>query len=335
MKSLHDKLFKSSVEEFVSGKKYLCAAGLVERWLEFSNKLAVCGDALKTLVTECGESKGIFDLPWIEIDFEKEKVLIESLNKKAVDKLVQLIPALSDNQVSGIKGLPDYLGQAYTFGVEACHRACVDDDSERFSRLFPPVFFGSLAAFDRTRRETTAWAVESQMLYSTEPLEDLLTLSGYAKLYSELYQNQGIWKACEGMWNRYLGEETTRGMIGLIAAAAIYRENQFVLMPKAAIRANWERQFSVKLQELGLIRDVFSEHILGSPPEALHASPIIRVAGVHGDMMSIKARDLFFVTYLSNHPAAKDFDFPEDHGDLRQQIERESISSEEDPSPHE
>ena len=37
----------------------------------------------------------------------------------------------------------------------------------------------------------------------SEPLENLFEISGYAKLYSELYQNHELWDAVESLWSAY------------------------------------------------------------------------------------------------------------------------------------
>ena len=332
-KSLHAKLFKKSVEQFIADKKFLCAAGLVERWQEFSYKLERCGDDFQKLAAGCTEFKKVLDLPWVEIDFEKEQELINSYRKEAVNKLTQLLPDLSDKAES--EEIPDYFGQAYTFGVEACHQACAEDDPERFEKLFTSVFFGSIAAFERTRRQTDGWAKESQIIFSSEPIEDLLNLSGYAKLYAELHENNALWKVCEAVWDRYLEGNNAKNMLELIAAAAAYCDAQFMLMPKATIRANWDIGFSAKLQKMNLIRDPSEERSFGRrTPDAVHPSPIIRAAGSHGVPMSINARDIFFVTYLSEHSAAQGIDFP-DRQQLRQRIERESRRSEHGQNQHE
>ena len=63
-KSLHDKLFRKSVEQFIADKLFLHAAALVGCWLEFSNKLALCGDAFQKLATDCAKFKEVLDLPW-------------------------------------------------------------------------------------------------------------------------------------------------------------------------------------------------------------------------------------------------------------------------------
>lgn len=331
-KSLHDKLFKKSVEQFIADKKFLCAAGLVDRWLEFSYKLERCGNDLQKLVTECAKFKKVLDLPWVEIDFEKEQELINSYSKEAVDKLTQLLPDL--NYKAESEEIPDYFGQAYTFGIEACHQACVENDPERFANLFTSVFFGSIAASERTRRQTDGWAKESQMMFSSEPIEDLLSLSGYARLYADLHENTALWKVCESVWDRYLEGDNAKNTLELLAATASYRDAQFGLMPKAILRINWERRFNATLQEMNLVRDPYAEHTFGKQtPGTVHPSPIIRIAGIHGEIMSINARDVFLVTYLSEHSAAQGVDFP-DRRQLRQQIERESHRSEHGQNQH-
>ena len=334
-KSLHDKLYKKSVEQFIANKMIFCAAGLVERWREYSHKLDRCVKDFHKLATDCAEFNKVTDLPWLEIDFEQEQNLINLYYIEAVEKFTQLLPSLSNEAISEVGDIPDYFGQAYTFGVEGCYQACIENDHKRFAKLFKSVFVGSITASERTRQRTDGWNEDSKLIFSSEAIEDILSLSGYAKIYAELYDNNALWKVCEAVWNGFLEGNNAKNTLRFIAATAAYRDAQFMIMPKATIRANWDIWFTAKLQEMNLIRDLSEERILGrKTPGSFHSSPIIRVACIHGMLMSINARDIFLATYLSKHSAAQGIDFP-DRRQIGQQIERESHNSERGQNQHE
>jgi hypothetical protein len=61
------------------------------------------------------------------------------------------------------------------------------------------------------------------MIYVSEPLEDLLTLSGYAKLYAELHANNDLWQPCELMWTAYIEGEHGRARLEFITHSPITR----------------------------------------------------------------------------------------------------------------
>jgi len=284
VKSLHKNFFKRNVDILMNNKQPLLTAQLVQRWLEFINKLGACGTSFEKLIKDCACLQYVKDLPWVAIDFDKERTAFESMDKEAVDKMVNLLPTLMQLPQSELEDLPDYFGQAYTFGVEACYQACFENDTERFKEVFPIV--------------------------------------GYAKLYAELYQNNDLWKVCENVWNNYLSNTNARDIIGLIVATSQYRDSVFKIMPRAMLRSNWDIKFRSKLQEMNLVTDPFENHIRDRNRSINHQSPIIRVLARYGDLLA-DARNIFFITYLSKHQAAKGITFP-DRRNLKEQIERES-----------
>lgn len=333
IKTLHQDLFQKNVERLIKEKKFLPAAHLIERWLEFTNKLSVCGWRLQKLIEDCAKLKKVKDLSWVEIDFSKEKKLVESFDKRAVDKLIYLLPMLTQLPETDLQDLPDHFGQAYTFGVEACYQACHDNDTERFKKIFPAVFLGALSAHDSTRKNVQGWAQDSQIIFSSEPLEDLLSLSGFAKLYSELYENAELWETCENAWNNYLDNTNAKDVIGFLVETAKYRDSKFMIMPKAMLRSNWDINFRRKLVEMNLISDPLEDHLSRRDRSINHTSPIIRVIGRYGDLLPADPRNIFFITYLSKHPSAQDTEFS-DRRDLEQRIEEETASTENNQQEH-
>jgi hypothetical protein len=333
VKSLNHGLFQKNIDQLIKEKNILLAAQLTDRWVEFANKFANCFSLLQGFVEDCYQLKQVKDLPWVDINFDAGKSDVTLFNKEAADKLVYLLPILTQLQLSD-RDLPDYFGQAYTFGVESCYKACFDNDQDRFKKIFPSVFFGALAAYESTRKQVEDWTEQSKIIFSTEPIEDLLCLSGYAKLYAELHQASELWKVCEDTWNNYLVMPEARQIIGLIAATAIYRDGQYVLMPKVTLRTNWDMKFRGKLQELGLARDPTTEHLNGRRVASNHPSPLIRVVSTYGGILGPNSRDIFFATYLSQHPAAEGIDLP-DKRNLKQRLQREANRQQDHPEGYE
>jgi len=333
VKSLHHSLLKKNIDQLIKDKYFLLAAQLTDCWIEFGNKLANCAFFLQKFVEDCDQLRLVKDLPWVDIDFDTEKSAIELGNKEAIDNLIHILPNLMHLQPSD-RDLPDYFGKAYTFGVESCYQACRDNELERFKKIFPSVFFGALAAHDSNRQQMEGWTDQSQIIFSTEPIEDLLCLSGYAKLYGELHQSPGLWQVCEIVWNNYLAALNAKDFINFISATAKYRDSQYVLMPKGLLRTNWDTTFRAKLQELGIVRNYDGGHPRGLRSKSTHPSPLIRVVGIYGDTIGPNPRDIFFTTYLSQHPAAEDIDFP-DKRNLQRQIQREITRQKDHPEDYE
>lgn len=330
MKSLQPNFFDKNIEMLIAAQKHVQAAHLNERWLEFSHKMLVSGQMLQKLSDECVRNKKVEDLPWPTYDPDAERAELLEQDKKANDKSARLIPALATLPQSDLLELPDYFGQAYTFGVMAAYEAARENEAERLQKIFPAVLIGALRAHDLLREETSGWSDESKIIFSTEPLEDLLVLSGFIKLYSELYNNPELWSACEDIWSRYLAVGDARAIIQMLAASSTYRDSVFKIMPKATLRQNWDFRFRDKLEEMGLAAESeFSNSFTGEENTINHRSALIRVMARRVEMIDFEARTVFFVTYLSTLDAADGTDFP-DRFDLERSIAREEGTNNEE-----
>lgn len=330
IKSFHANYFEKQTSTLLAKKEISMAMQFIERWREFSNKHIYCVAILKKHFNECQEFHKVKDLPWPSIDFENEKKLAEDWENKVNDQMISLIPQLKTLERAG--EVPDYFGEAYTFGIEICYQACAENDYERFNRLFPIVFSASLTAYDDTRKQVEGWTQESQIIFSSEPLIELLEVSGYAKIYSQLYQDEKLWETCKSVWDIYLESVSAKEVIQWIVTLARYRDTRFLIMPKAIIRTSWEMKLRSKLQEQGFPATPLEPDFPITPIEITHPSLLIRMLGRRGGLMSFSARDIFFVEYLEKHPAApENMEFPDRHN-LKGALEREGrINSDENP----
>lgn len=314
LKSLHTSHFQSNLNVLISAQQLPLAVHLIQKWKEFSAKYRRMVIELKKHI-ECSNSFRLLgDLPWVDFDFEKEGQTALEREKEITDKMIELLPRLKtlvgDN-------LPDYFGQALTEGVQACYDACENDDHGRLKKILPAVFDATLAAHERLREKVKDWnQIDSQVIFLTEPLENLFEISGYAKLYAELYQNQELWSAVENLWNIYFEAVDAKQVIQFIAAISSYRDGLFTIMPQAQLRSRWQIIFENKLRERGIpiFPDSGSYDSVNGRRQATNQSPVIRVLERSGGLrLMASARDIFFATYLSNLPAAAGIELPDRH----------------------
>lgn len=333
LKSLHIDYFNFKFEKLLAEDQLILSAQLIQRWIEFSNKYTKLVYMLKKHIEDCNKFHQVIDLPWSKFDTDKEIEEALLREKMVINNLVILLPKLKD--LEDVEDLPDYFGQALTSGVEACYEACRDNDPERLKKIFPAVFDASLSAYEKTLKKVANWSEEeSKIIFSTEPLINLFEISGYGKLYSELYQNPELWIITKKLWDFYLTTIDGKQIIKAISAIVNYRANIFKIMPQATLRANWEISFGHKMREQGL--PVFpddrgyGEH--NKRPN--HTSPLIRILVRWGGLSAFSSQNVFLVTYLSTHKDAEGIDFPDRH-DLKEQIEKETktptdVNNEED-----
>lgn len=331
VKDYGDQYYKSIIQSFIDKKQYLEAATMTDRWVEFTNKLLSLGWRVQQIVEQSQPYRAVQDLPWTTIDEATEKAKLQTLNRSAIDKLASLIAPLSLLPKDKITDLPDYFGQAYTFGLEAVYDAARENNHERLNELFGSVFIGALKAQSRIRDEVEGWAEQSQILLSSEPIEDVLTLSGYLKIYAELHENPLIWEIAQNAWNKYLDTVDAKAIITMMVAMSVYRDNQLgIITDKSVLRTCWEFGLRDKLREKGLAQDTFSNPFEPDVTPA-HPSPLIRIFARRVSMLGFDARAVFFVSYLSKHSAADNIgmEFPDVH-DIKDQLEREEGANTED-----
>ena len=324
LKSLHGDYFRRNVERFIGDGQILLAAHLCQRWLEYVNKLSNCVSMVEKHVLDCGSFRKAKDLPWVKLNFNEEHKVAREWTKEAEDRLIALLPKLVEYSQNRNDEIPDYFGQAYVFGVEACFQACADNDTKRYSEIFPKIFDAAITAYGSILKELKEYPDYSKIMFSSEPLEDLLELSGYAQLYSELYENKDMRETCEKVWTNYLSNVDAKQVIGFISAMSDYRDTSFSLMPRSIVRTNWDLQFRSKLKEMNLLTDPYDYHLRTQGAENLyrHPSPLIRVIGRRGYMLSVDSRAVFFVTYLGKHPGAEGVNL-KDNRDIRRRLDEE------------
>ncbi|MES2930846.1 MAG: hypothetical protein V4665_03635 [Patescibacteria group bacterium] len=323
LKILHESYFEPKLVKLLADNQLGLAIHLLQRWMEFINKYRNLVSVVTKQVEDCAVFQQVKDLPWIEFKAEEEYKTVRDREKEVADKMIALLPRLAIMNTG--EDIPDYFGQALTIGVQACYEACDDNDVDRLKGIFPMVLNASLAAHDMTRTRIQDWSEEeSKIIFSTEPLINLLELSGYARLYSELYQNPEIWNAVQTSWDIYLTAINAPQTIRYISAICSYRAHIFKIMPQATLRSNWQLRFNHKMRERGLavFPDSRSYDYVNGRATPPHESALIRVVARSGGFDLYTGQTVFFVTYLSNHPDATGIDLP-DRRDMQDQIRRE------------
>ncbi len=327
IKSLHKDYFQPQFDYLVEMKLFSSAAHFTQRWIEYSNKYQRSIDIIKVAVEWLEKYRQVEDLPWTNFNYDEERKMAANRIKEANDRLITLLPKLSKLVIWD--DLPDYFWQALTLGLEWCYEACRDNNVERFGKIMPIVLNASLVAHDITRERTQNWTREdSKLVYSTEPLMNVFEISGYAKLYWELYGNDAIWSITKALWDEYIkSAPDAKKAIEFIAAISRYRDTLFTIMPQANLRSNWQITFEHKMREKGIPifpYDRDARHEQNS--RIVHESPLIRVVSRQSSTLSLP-RNVFFTTYLSGLPSAVGIDLPGTQK-LKRQIEEESSNPE-------
>jgi hypothetical protein len=247
------------------------------------------------------------DLKRPEWDWASIRGAVRTLRTETLLRLARSIPELI--AVERDPDIPDYLGHAVHRSGEACFEALVSNDQELFNRLFPGYFYGALIIADRLRPEVENWQPQTAVMVLSEPVLDVLDLSGYALIFSELHKDESFQQTCEDIWKRYLGEDDGEHRIKFVAALLEHKRRRFGLSPRSILRTRWEMRLGAELRKLPR-RETRREPFFHDTA-AVHDSPLIRELAPGDDlgMVGVQASDVFVVRFLRNLESAGDLDF--------------------------
>lgn len=321
IKSFHKEYFSKKFDELISREQTILAVHLIQRWREFNGKYERLIDVMEKYIEDCNKFKSVKDLPWPVFDFEEERKIASERVKEVEDSLINMLPNLATLSIGD--DLPDYFGEALTIGVQACYSSCENNNHERLIKILPKVFNASLSAYEIAKKKVENWDQdERKITFSTEPLVNLLDISGYTRLYSELHQNLELWKVMQTTWDYYLTSDNASEIIKFLVAITQIRTGIFALTPQAILRTEWQMRFNRNMEDQGILED---RHFMDDK-KINHVSPLIRIIAKRRGLSVFSGHDVFFATYLEAHNAAEGIEFPDKYG-LRKCLEEENNSN--------
>jgi hypothetical protein len=284
--------------EDLSGKnRYPFAAQVVQRGLEACQKFHFRVDKFRKWFESFSELRQVPDIPWPTFDAKKAHERIEIVR----DRLLIVLA----NSVTGIvalpasKEIPDFLGQAYVMLADECYKSMANGDERLFSKLFLPFFAVSIAVQERLRVQLRDDEAQTKIVYITEPVEDLLAISGYALVYSDL-DNKVFGNVVKACWDNYFGTlPDPAGLVKTLVNIISYRRSLFAILPRDLRRTAWAQDLMHRFRQRGLGKD-----LLGSTrswglrdEEPNHPSALIRTLA-RDSVFFENGSDIFTACYL-------------------------------------
>lgn len=253
---------------------------------------------------------------------EEHNKQLENTYDRLVGKLAEC--ALPLAIVERREKMPDFFGQVYNRLCMEAYEALANKKVDKFKLVFAPTFLGAIQAQDRLRTSLKDRGPEVLISYSVEPLLDILELSGFAKIYAELWQTSEFWNICERTWNKYLqeGVKNKNHVIEFLVQIHKYRKGQLRLYSRDVWRGNWQIDLNRRMASAGLVRDrFFNEYVRDEDATPTHQSALIRVLSRYGWASAIDSVEVFIITYLKpQYSGRMTFD---DRHDLTEQIKKE------------
>lgn len=218
--------------------------------------------------------------------------------------------------------LPDFFGIAYVQLIDEVYRLLDENKEDRFLSLFSKLLWAAVFARQRLSNEySNAQDTMARFKVSFDPFLDLMSLSGYAKAFSELHSNPKLFEIAAGAWTKVLSElnlnmDTKKWLI------QCYRlvKSDFRMSRGFSKRFYWERLFLDLLTERGFISDRMSYR---DEPENVPTTPFMKALCAGGYEPHEDMAEVFLVAYILTQDDPGDLIAELDSTFLRRVIENE------------
>ena len=298
--------YSQTADRLFAMKQPQAAGAVLARGVELAWKLARHLDSLSMEAHRLGEVGALDDLNRPDWDWPAIGERVKAFRRDILIRMAGSIPALAAEP--RVSELPDFLGQAVHWSGDAAFRALVDNDADLFRELFPAYFGGVLHTVKRLGPQVSEWTdPNTAVTWMSEPIIDLIDLSGYALIYSEYHNNPVPWSICRDLWDQYLSGDSATTRMRFLAAMCGHHQHLFAISPRSVLRTEREMTTTQLLAQL--------PHEPGRPgfydSRVMHDSALIRriaPSGLHA-MAYFDAQDVFVVRYLMTRPDAAGLDF--------------------------
>ncbi len=261
------------------------------------------------------ETDKIIGLEWPTWDWGIQRKNIKSFREKIIDGTALSIPELM--HIERTTDLPDSLGSATHAVGEECFEALRKNDHERFGKLFAAYSLGIYANSERIRPQVLGWEPNSALTWYTEPVTDLMDISGFAYVFAELNSNPQLWAKCTEVWSVHIGSgnEAVK-MLTHYALIARHRKTLHQLSPRVVLRSNRVLRL---MRILAKLPTQPSQQLYESPTIE-HSSAFIRktARGIPDMPHYPEPMDIFIIKYLMMHPSANGIDFGMQQHDIQE-----------------
>lgn len=314
-----DHAFTEKIRLLLKGEKYLIAAQLIARGLEACEKANYLLSSAETCEKRLLQLRRTTDFSWTQVEWDALATRIEQTHEHLVIAFGQC--AIDLSQTKHTDHMPDYFGHAYSVLADECYQAMATGNETLFRRIFPEYFSAALLAFEKLKSDFADWNEEAKIIISTEPIEDLLQISGYAIVYSEL-DKKAYWRIVERLWQNYFDSPAKDERIRFVFTIANYRDTLFRITYRSILRTGWKQQLSATFREKNIADDDPGIPFRGRR-RSTHPSPLIRVLARSGDMLFDDGSDVFLVAYMSKLPEAAGLNLPRNAQSLKEMLERQ------------
>ncbi len=221
-------------------------------------------------------------------------------------KLAETIPQLGYRTRDSTG--PDLFGQGYWRLFNAAFQAILDGEADHARQLALVVIPLADRARVRLSGDLASERARNQAIFGSEPIIDMMELSGLALLMSEV-SPPGIWPEVRAFWDETLSDSTGPARARQMSVALEVHENLFALTSGSVERTRRKQALAGALIKHGVIW--------------LTPNPIIAVFDPRGvGIPMADLADLFMAEYLKKRKDMDDLPMPRGAENLRESIDR-------------
>ena len=290
-----ESTYPVQVQTLLKEKHRLLAVQLIQTGLEACQKYRAHFEDVKVYTEQLTSLRRVADIPWAAIDWDDIDKRVRAVRTRLVISLGQALPALAT--LPQAEQWPDYFGLAYSVLSQEAYFAMATGDEALFQQIIPSVFEAWQSAPGRVADQLQNIDATMRFIYSTEPVEDILELSGYALIFSEL-DGKAFWDTMKALWNTYFAQlpapqDEADRIMSIIKA----RQAWPTIFPRAFVRGTWKQDLESRLRDRGLLNDSYSYEQRASKQKG-HASAVIRALTRAGHWQLFDSPlDVFLVFY--------------------------------------
>lgn len=311
-----DSFFIKAVQASSPKQSNIARGPIVQAGLEYCEKLRVHLASAKKWSDKATSSPSREEIPWPTTDWQ---AIADQIATARETLLTMLADAASELQNLPIEDYPDYFGQLYSFLAQECYQALAQSNEARFAKLFTRFF--AIAFWSSQRiNEQIGSSAQTKLLLMSDPLNDLLDLSGFALIYSELDGKPGHAQSAVALWDQHFNGVAEPQKTQRLQAFASWTRSIFRTTPRDMVRMGWKQHLQRLLRDRGLSAEMWDRPRTVSTS---HASPLIRAIS-RSPFILDNAADVFVAEYLLKRPELQGFRPPNRHTrELQKDIERE------------
>lgn len=310
--------YLNKVKILLSNKKYIFGVQFILSGLEICDKFQI--DDLESYFEEMSKLRKVDDIPWPEINWENHGKRLDIVKKELVVLLAQNLIEIA--QIPYLEHLPDYFGQSYIFIMEECFESLINNDLQLFKKIFPFFFMSSISAPTKLSDSGLEYTENDISIIRTEPLINVLELSSYAVIFSELY-NEDYESIVKEMWDTYIeNSENSESVLELYNKLVKY--HPLKITQQQIMRTKWSQKSRQKIQMYLNISD--KDPTQFDRIDIEHNSPIIRYLLNHGlhYLLSIQIKKIFLGKYIMEMSKVPEIELDESVSSFIEYLKEES-----------